>query len=37
MIYNYLFGIFIIKRCVVLSLTSLGTLKYDCDKNNRNV
>ena len=25
-----LFGIFIIKKCVEFSLTSFGTLKYDC-------
>ena len=25
-----LFGIFMIKKCVVFSLTSFGTLKYDC-------
>ena len=27
---SFLFGIFIIKKCVVFSLTSFGTLKYDC-------
>ena len=27
---SLLFGIFIIKKCVEVSLTSFGTLKYDC-------
>ena len=27
---SLLFGIFITKKCAVFSLTSFGTLKYDC-------
>ena len=27
---SLLFGIFMIKKCVEFSLTSFGTLKYDC-------
>ena len=29
---SLLLGIFIIKKCVVLNLTSFGTLRYDCVK-----
>ena len=27
---SLLFGIFMVKKCVEFSLTSFGTLKYDC-------
>ena len=27
---SLLFGIFIMKKCIVFNLTSFGTLKYDC-------
>ena len=29
--------IFTMKKCTLFSLTSFGTWKYDCDKNQRNI